>query len=155
MTEEVTNSDNLTQLQRNFLNAYRKTMGNISAACNQVKISRQTYYRWEKESPEFLQAVEDLKEEVIDFVETQLFKSINGYDYEEITKENYQRDGKQVSDTKTVTKHIEPNVSAIKFFLETKAKHRGYIRESKIEHRGEVKTNIPPFVLQVLTKEDD
>jgi len=85
----------------------KKNLGNISQACDQLGINRQTHYNWMAACPEYKQAVEDIKEFAIDFVESKLFQSIqNGSD------------------------------TAMIFFLKTQAKKRGYIEKTEIQHEG-------------------
>lgn len=70
---------------------------NISAACKNLGISRQTYYDWSKDNELFVQEVDDLNEERKDYAETKLDLNIKA------GKEN-----------------------SIFFFLSRKAKDRGY-----------------------------
>lgn len=86
------------QKKRAMAKAMKVGLGNISAACEAVGITRQTHYTWLKKDKKYKQSVEDIGELTIDFVETQLLKNIKA--------------GKEAS--------------AI-FFLKTKAKSRGYI----------------------------
>jgi transposase-like protein len=89
--------------QETLIDVFKKKGANISATCNAMNISRQTFYRWLKESPELMQEVEDSKEALIDNVETKLLSSIN-----------------------------EGNIQAILFYLRTKGKSRGYVERSEI-----------------------
>ena len=61
---------------------------------------RNTYYTWYEKDPEFRQQVDDIKEEAIDYVESQLFKQIK-----------------------------EGGAAQTIFYLKTKARHRGYIEQ--------------------------
>lgn len=95
----------LTEKQKNFLEIFEKSAGNVSQACKKVNISRETHYRWRDESDTYKKASNDIKEGLIDFAETQLMKNI--------------RDGRETS---------------LIFFLKTQAKKRGYIEKQEIEH---------------------
>jgi len=88
-----------------MITALQKTLGVVSAAAEQVGISRQLHYDWIKKDPEYKQAADDLPEFVLDFAEHSLFTLIK-----------------------------EKNVAATIFYLKTKGKHRGYIEKSEIEH---------------------
>lgn len=88
-----------------FIDAYAKTFGNVTEAAKIVSISRQTYYNWIKDDPDFqaeLQAVEPA-EQIVDLAENGLIKKIQSGD-----------------------------VVAIIFALKTKGKHRGYVERSEI-----------------------
>ncbi len=88
----------LRKKKSTFLNAYDKSLCNISASCSIAKISRTTFYRWKAEDTYFAECIDDLIEENIDYVEQQLMKNIR-----------------------------EQKEASIFFFLKTKGKHRGYI----------------------------
>lgn len=85
-------------LKKNLVEALRSSLGVIAAACKKVGCSRQTYYDFMKDDPEFASNVESIKEEAIDFAEGQLLKLMNN-----------------------------ENVAAIIFYLKTKGKKRGYV----------------------------
>lgn len=84
----------------------KASLGNITKACDAVKISRQTYYNW-LEDEEFKSEVANIDEYVIDFAEHSLFKQIQ-----------------------------ENNTTATIFYLKTKGKHRGYVEKQEIDHGG-------------------
>lgn len=84
------------------LGFYEKTMGNISATCREMGISRETFYRWCRTDKKFSKAVDDILESNIDFAESMLLKNI--------------REGKETS---------------LIFFLKTKGKNRGYIERTE------------------------
>ena len=97
-----------------LLEALKETQGLIYHACKKAgNISRSTYYRYLKEDEEFAQAVEDIKEAQIDYVEGQLIKNIS--------------DGKETS---------------IIFYLKSKAKKRGYAEKLDITSGGKSITDI-------------
>lgn len=90
-----------------FLRALKANMGIISAACQTIGLNRRTYYAWYEDDEKFRQSVEEVQEEIIDYVESQLLKQI--------------KDG---SAAQTI------------FFLKTKGKKRGYVesQEWQIKH---------------------
>lgn len=71
--------------------------GIIKIACDRSGISRNTFYEWIKQDPEFKKAVDIIQEEQIDFVESRLLDNIN-----------------------------EGDTQASTFYLKTKGKGRGY-----------------------------
>jgi hypothetical protein len=88
-----------------FLEAYKKTFGNISISCEKIGINRGTYYNWIKDE-EFKKEVDNIEpdEAFVDFAEFALLNKI--------------KDG---------------DTTAIIFTLKTKGKKRGYIETQKIE----------------------
>lgn len=90
--------------KKNFLQAYRQSMGVIKTACNEAQISRQTFYNWIESDEEFRQAVEDVNEETIDFAENALKKRI-----------------------------AEGDTTATIFYLKTKGKSRGYVERTELQ----------------------
>ena len=102
-TKENVTDVTLSDKKENFIKAFKKKNCNVAKTCKDIKISRQTYYRWRKED-KFKQACEDVEEGLLDFAESQLQTLIkNG------------------------------NAIAIFFFLKTKGKKRGYVEKQEIE----------------------
>jgi len=91
-----------------MIEALEKTLGVVTTACKSVGICRYTFYKWLKEDKKFADKVNDIQDVAIDYVESQLYKSI--------------RDG---------------NVTAIIFYMKTKAKHRGYQENYDVTTKGE------------------
>ena len=58
-----------------FFEVYKRKGCNITAACDAVGISRQTYYEWRKEE-EFNRKCEEVEESLVDMAEVQLIKNI-------------------------------------------------------------------------------
>jgi hypothetical protein len=97
-----------------LLKALKETQGLIYHACKKAgNISRSTYYRYMREDKEFAQAVEDIKEAQIDYVEGELIKNISR--------------GKETS---------------IIFYLKSKAKERGYAEKLDITSGGKPLTEL-------------
>lgn len=69
---------NLTNLTKkeHFLRSYAETLGHISNACQTVKISRQTYYNWLEDDPDFKQAIDNIDDSFIDLAESALRTNI-------------------------------------------------------------------------------
>lgn len=98
---------NLTKtdiLKANLLKALEKSLGVVTSACRNCECSRETFYKYVREDPEFKKAVDDIENIAIDFVETQLHVNISK--------------GKEAS--------------AI-FYLKTKGKKRGYFEMIQTE----------------------
>ena len=100
--------------KQKLLKELQETQRLIYHACKKAgNISRSTYYRYMREDPEFAQAVEDIKEAQIDYVEGQLIKIISS--------------GKETS---------------IIFYLKSKARDRGYAEKVDITSGGKSLTDL-------------
>lgn len=112
--------------KKGFIEAYKKTFGNITKACEAAEISRGTYYFWMKEDKEFKGIIDTTEpdELFLDIAENALVKKI--------------QDG---------------DITAIIFSLKTKGKKRGYIERQQFEHSGKVVLPIS-FELDERYKED-
>ncbi|MCA6489116.1 MAG: hypothetical protein IM551_03715 [Chitinophagaceae bacterium] len=88
-----------------MLEALKKTLGVISAACEKVGISRETHYKWKKDDPAYSKAADEIEEYAIDFAEGKLLQRINGGD----------------------------TIATI-FYLKTKGKARGYVERSEVDN---------------------
>lgn len=87
-----------------MLETLKKSYGiTVASACEEVGISRKTYYEWLKKDAKFKEAVENMEESVLDLAEASLVKSIQ-----------------------------EQNITATIFYLKTKGKNRGYIEQGNI-----------------------
>lgn len=91
-----------------ILKRFKGKMGNVSALCKGVVISRQTFYRWMEEDEEFRMKIKEEEEALLDLAESKLMKLIK-----------------------------DENLIAILFYLKTKGKKRGYIEAQKHMMIGE------------------
>lgn len=88
----------ISETQEEFLNSLHKLAGNISATCDAVGITRRTYQYWKDGNDEFAAMLMEIREAIIDSVETILMRKIR-----------------------------QEDTTSIIFWLKTQAKHRGYI----------------------------
>jgi hypothetical protein len=102
------------QSKKAMLEALRKTLGNVSNACDIVGIGRTSHYNWLKADPEYKAAVDDIGEDAVDFVESKLFELISGV-----------KCSKVVGD-EVVVYETPPCKTSCIFYLKTKGKKRGY-----------------------------
>lgn len=93
--------------KENLLKALEKTLGIVTPACEEVGVSRETFYRYYNSDEEFKRKVDEIQEIQIDFVESELFKKI--------------RDGSERS---------------ILFYMRYKGKKRGYTDSIDITSEG-------------------
>lgn len=91
-----------------MLEALERNLGVVTISAKSVGIERQTHYLWMKKDPKYREAVEELENVALDFVESKLHTNI--------------QKGKEVS---------------ILFYLKTKGKKRGYIEKVEIDQRTE------------------
>ena len=102
--------------------------GIVTSACASIGLARSTYYSWLESDAEFKEAVNEIQEVAIDFVESKLMEKING-----VTMLD------KVTDGEEVTYSLPPSDTAIIFYLKTKGKKRGYIERQEFG----VDVNIP------------
>lgn len=117
---------NHAELQKKFPEVLRNYLGNISKACDEVGISRQTYYDWLELDDNFKALMEkshsEIKERKKDFVISMLYQKISEGDFQ-----------------------------AIKYELDRQAQDRGYGNVQQLEIAN--KDNKPFEVRHNLTKE--
>lgn len=90
--------------KQKVLKALELSHGVVTNACKKANVSRGQFYRWWNEDDKFRQECDDIQEQAIDFVESQLFKQIQ-----------------------------EGNITGQIFYLKTKGKNRGYIEKTQIQ----------------------
>jgi len=90
-----------------LIKAMQKNLGNITASCKAVGVSRDTYYYHYNNDEDFKRECDECENIALDFVESKLHEQID-----------------------------EGIPSSTIFFLKTKGKKRGYIEKQEIEHSG-------------------
>lgn len=93
--------------KKNFLEALALSLGVVSTACTKANIARSMYYHWMENDPDFVRAVKDVQELLLDFGESKLFQLIQ-----------------------------KGNPKCTMFLLETKGKKRGYVKKREVEAYG-------------------
>jgi hypothetical protein len=81
-----------------FLQAFR-LMGNVRAACQQAKVSRQTFYEWCESDTEFAQRYKDAEEDAMEYLEAEAFRrAVTGIEKPVISRGEvvYDKDDKMV-----------------------------------------------------------
>jgi hypothetical protein len=89
-----------------YLDALRKTFGNISQSCRAVGISRQTHYLWLQNDEQFRIAYEN---------------------------ENYNELLMDLVESKLVEEALNNNTAVLIFMAKTKLKSRGYVEKQEID----------------------
>jgi len=86
-----------------FLSIFEKNACNVGESCLKANIGRTTFYNWYNQDEGFQIEIENIREGLLDYAESKLFKHI--------------QDG---------------NLTAVIFFLKTKGQIRGYIEKQYI-----------------------
>lgn len=94
----------------------------IQEVCQQVDISRKTFYSWKSERPEFTTAIKEAGSRRLELTKqaarTGLLALLQGKEYDEVTEEWAGPEGNQVLKSRKVTrKFIQPNPTAVIFAL--------------------------------------
>jgi hypothetical protein len=121
--------DKMDTQKQKAIEALKKALGVVKTACEALKIPRSTFYLWIEKDPKFALAVNEVKEEAIDFVESKLFERIKGYEHPE--DKIFVYEGQEV--IVPTVKHYPPSDKLIEFYLKTRAKNRGYIEKTQME----------------------
>ena len=97
-----------------FLEALTETLGNITLASQKIGIERKTVYNWKNKDVDFANAIDEIQQEyVVDYVESKMIKKIN-----------------------------EGESSMIMFYLNNKAKHRGYGQQRQSQDDRRITINL-------------
>jgi len=92
-----------------IIEAIEMAGGNLTQASRLLKCNRNTIYKYINDFPTVKETYERVNEETIDFVEDKLMDQIK-----------------------------KGNITAIIFYLKTKAKHRGYVERQEYQHDGKL-----------------
>lgn len=104
------------QAKKAFLDAMKKTFGNVTASCNAVGISRPTPYNWAKEDPAFAE---------------QFNSDVYAESYKDAIEAKLAKLGMQ-----------DENPTVLIFLAKTKAKDRGYVEKTEIQIDKESVINV-------------
>jgi hypothetical protein len=99
--------------KKKLIEALVKHYGIVTPSCNEVGISRNQYYKYLREDPEFKKQVDDINEQTLDFVEHKLLSKIE-----------------------------EGSERSILFYMKYKARNRGYTDSLDITSGGDKITEI-------------
>ena len=125
IVDEIVQQNRTIAGKQAFIDAFRKSLGNITHACQASGVSRSIYYEWIKVDSEFKKEVESVAEEKLDFIESKLAELITG-----VIVEKEGPDGPRVYQR-------PPDNTSIIFALKTQGKRRGYYE--KTGHENTVK----------------
>jgi len=102
-----TSKTGIAQRKAMVLEILEKNMGLVSPTMKRLGMSREVYYKWRREDPEFKRRTEEIREVVVDFGETCLMQQMK-----------------------------EGSVQAILGFLKAKGRDRGYGDQVALSHSG-------------------
>ncbi|MGB4092737.1 MAG: hypothetical protein WBK46_12485 [Ruminococcus flavefaciens] len=108
----------------------------MSRACRAFRITRKTFYEWLKTDEHFRALIDEAREEIKDFAESQLLTLMKG-----IPKLDEQG--------RIIGWVSRPDTAAIIFFNKTRNKDRGYVERMEIRSREE-----PTINMERLTEEE-
>ena len=118
----------LTTKQKSFISAFAEDY-NITKACKEVGISRQTYYRWRREIKEFDERVKAVEETYVDLGEKVLYHTLK-YGYK--TTKNGEVIKVEDENGELVPLYSKEAIDSAKFILSRKGKERGYVEKIDI-----------------------
>lgn len=91
----------------------------VSEVASNIGITGRTLYNWRNKSDSIFHALTKGQETAVEILENALFKRAVGYDIEEVTY-RYDEQGNKTKQ-RSQTKHIYPDVTALKFALINKS----------------------------------
>lgn len=116
------------QMQHNkklLLESLEKSLGVVTTACKSAGLDRTTFYRYVNEDPAFAEAVKDIENIALDFVESKFHQQISRGD-----------------------------TTACIFYLKTKGKHRGYVERTEHTGKDGKDLLPQQFIVEVVNKND-
>lgn len=111
--------------KEDILQALEEKNGIVSIACKSIGLARSTFYKWMSDDPDFKEAVNEIQEVTLDFVESKLMEKISG-----VTVKKGETD-----EGEDIVYDVPPSDTAIIFYLKTRGKKRGYIEKSELDVR--------------------
>lgn len=118
----------ISNIKKNkLLESLRNNLGNITLSCEEVGISRFTYYSLMERNAEFKSEVEEIQNMCLDVVENALFRNVRAGD-----------------------------TTAIIFYLKTKGRKRGYTERQELDLSntdGSLKTPVVNFIIDGTVKD--
>ena len=126
-------------------------------ACKKVGISKETFYTWINDKPDFSDSLKkarkEFRETIVQTLEQSLWKRAAGYEIEE-SKNEYRtlKDGSKVLvKSSKITKHFPPDTGALIFALTNLDPENWKNRQ---DNRLSVDDSITGFNIKVVTRED-
>jgi hypothetical protein len=133
----------------------RRGLSDADIAKN-LGISLDAYYRYQKQFPEFYEAIKRGKRPANIIVENALFKRCIGFEFDEPSTETYvDEKGKKHVKKKTTTKYIIPDINAIRFWLINREPDlwKTIREEIESENYDKAKVQLTEYLSALLNKE--
>jgi len=125
-TDTYTGEAKTRKNKARVLEVLAENCGNIYAACNSLSLSRAQFYAWLDDDEKFASDYNDLKERLVDTVESNLFSMIF--------------EGERHSD----------RIKASEIYLKAHGKKRGYgVEKREQEHSGDLNVNNKVVVVRM------
>lgn len=126
-----------------FIENYIALLCNKTQAAKRAGVTRQTVNYWEKHDDDFVQALDDAFETLIDSVESVALKRIFGSKREYKTWKHAinHKTGEIVKLEEMHIEFIEPSDKLIEYFLKTKGRDRGWNERVEIEQTNKYNLN--------------
>lgn len=121
--DSIVEMGKMDTIKGKMLELLEKSRGIVVTACKTAGIARSTHYNWINDDPAYRQAVEDINQGAIDYVESKLLERIQGV-----------KCSKYDSEGAVIVYDTPPSDTAIIFYLKTKGKKRGYVEKQEIDH---------------------
>ena len=74
----------MTERKKAVIEALQQSLGIVTTACKRAKVSRTQFYEWLKNDQAFAEAVADVEDITLDYVESKLFENIQHGDTQSI-----------------------------------------------------------------------
>ena len=108
----------------------------VHEIASNIGVTGRTLYNWRNKSDSIFHALTKGQETAVEILENALFKRAVGYDIEEVTY-RYDEEGNKIKQ-RSQTKHIYPDVTALKFALINKSNGRW---SDRVEYKDESANN--------------
>lgn len=114
--------------QQLFLDEYFKNLGDITKACETIGITRQSYYKWLKEDPKFVEELNEKKEGFNDKIRRQI-----------------------------ISFALKGDKQLLMFWAKTQMKHEGFVERTETEISGKLDTysDIHKRIEELKEKQDE
>jgi hypothetical protein len=137
--------NNLTELQKQLVEAMYKNVLNITKSCGNCGIDRTTFYRWQYENPAFKTAIDAVRKQLFQAAESPLFDKLFGAEREETKVETFNG---QIKET-TRTYFVEPDSNVL---LRVLKKNRP---ELLLDDDAEVKSDVTNINISFESSSDE
>jgi len=112
-----------------MLEALSVSLGIVSTACKKANVGRTQHYKWIQDDKAYSDRVDEIREEMLDFLESKAMQLAQGYQHKATHVSSHQG---QITQTEII-KVYPPDKSIIEFMLKTQGKNRGYVERKEVD----------------------